>query len=98
MKDVDVPAGAADFSGADIITPNGDGLNDTFRPLLRGQVGGGARLRVFSRWGQLVYETQTPAPVWAAEGTAGGDYFWQLTYADCTGQPRQHKGVVTVVR
>lgn len=97
-KDVEVPAGDADFSAANIITPNGDGQNDVFRPVLSGQVGGGARLRVFSRWGQEVFNAEGPAPDWPAEGIAAGVYFWVLSYADCTGQARQRKGTVTVVR
>lgn len=97
-RDLDVPAGEADFSDANIITPNGDGLNDEFRPLRQGQVGGGLRLRVFSRWGRQVYEAEGDAPTWSAEGQAEGVYYWWLSYTDCAGQPRQRKGTVTVMR
>ena len=97
-RDVDVPASEADFSPADIITPNGDGLNDALRPVLQGQLAGGARLQVFSRWGRQVADLSGPAPTWAAEGLADGVYFWLLTYADCAGQARQRKGTVTVIR
>ena len=97
-KDIDVPADEADFSGADIITPNGDGLNDVFRPVLQGELNAGAQLQVFSRWGQQVYEAEGPAPTWAAAGAADGVYFWHLRYRDCTGQPRQRRGTLTVLR
>ena len=95
-KDIDVPAGEADFTDANIITPNGDGLNDAFRPVRRGTLPNGARLRVYSRWGQQVFNAEGPAPEWPATGVAAGVYLWQLIYADCGGQARQRKGVVTV--
>lgn len=97
-RDVDVPAGEADFTDTNIITPNGDGLNDALQLLGRGQLSTTARLQVFSRWGRQVYEASGPAPTWAAEGVTDGVYFWLLTYPDCAGQPRQHKGTVTVIR
>jgi gliding motility-associated-like protein len=42
-------------------TPNNDGLNDYFRPILEGfrQLN---FFRVYNRWGQLVYETNTMNP------------------------------------
>jgi len=46
-----------------VFTPNGDGLNDVFFPK-----GKGIRtikyLRVFNRWGELVYETKDPKIGW----------------------------------
>lgn len=97
-RELDVPAGDADFSDANIITPNGDGLNDVFRPVRTGELSSTARLRVFSRWGRLVHEAAGAAPAWPAEGQAEGVYYWLLAYTDCTGQPRQRKGTITVVR
>ncbi len=95
---ITVPSAETDFSGANIFTPNGDGLNDTFRPVLRGEVAGGARLRVFSRWGQRLFEGSGPAPQWDGAGAASGEYFYQLDYADCQGNPRHRRGILTLNR
>lgn len=74
-----------------IITPNGDGQNDTFRPRFSCQP---ASLKVFSRWGQEVYHTGTYANNWQAEGLAAGIYYYLLR--DTTG--RTMKGWVEVVK
>lgn len=55
-------------TGADILvpnafTPNGDGRNDIFRPILVGMKSL-ELFQVFNRWGQLVYSTRTPAQGW----------------------------------
>ena len=83
---VAVPA----FAQPNIITPNNDGLNDTFRPLLTLAP---VRLRVFSRWGRLVFEQENYRGEWGP-GTAPGLYYYRLsTAAGPVGQ-----GWVEVVR
>lgn len=44
-------------------TPNKDGLNDFLRPILKG-IRRVKYYRLFNRWGQLLYEGQTPQPGW----------------------------------
>ncbi len=81
--DVTVPASAPPSpepvpvgSIPNIITPNGDGKNDSFR--LPGLPAGPWQLRVFSRWGQLVYTVDNYQQDWQALGVADGQYFYQL--------------------
>jgi gliding motility-associated-like protein len=74
-----------------IITPNNDGQNESFRPRFSCQP---ASLKVFSRWGQEVYQTDNYANNWQAEGLAAGVYYYLLR--DTTG--RTMKGWVEVVR
>lgn len=93
---VTVAGAAADFIHENVFTPNGDGRNDAFAPV-RAPLPGG-RLRVFSRWDQLVFQTQDPALRWDGAGAAAGDYFYLLTYPDCRGQARQQRGPVLLVR
>ncbi|HEX8330891.1 MAG TPA: gliding motility-associated C-terminal domain-containing protein [Hymenobacter sp.] len=73
-----------------IITPNGDALNQTFR------LGPDCtpRFQVFSRWGQLVFESAAYHDEWAAQGQPSGVYYYLLTYAD----GKRVKGWVEVVR
>jgi gliding motility-associated-like protein len=69
-----------------IVSPNGDGENDTW------EIGGeGVKtvdLRVFSRWGKLVYEQSNYNNDWNAQDLPTGTYFYQLkidNVANCTG-------------
>jgi hypothetical protein len=61
-----------------IITPNGDSQNETFR------LGPDCppRLQVFSRWGQKVFESATYHDEWNAEGQPSGVYHYLLSYPD----------------
>jgi len=82
-------------------TPNGDGLNDMFRPI---NLGRNALIdfRVVNRWGQVVYETATAGDIgW--DGTFGGvpqdigTYYYYLLY-DCDGKQVTESGDVTLIR
>ena len=44
-------------------TPNSDGLNDVFRPVF---IGPATKFdfKIFNRWGQLVFQTNTPGKGW----------------------------------
>lgn len=75
-----------------IITPNGDGLNDAFRvPALPA---GPWQLRVFSRWGTEVYHATDYQQDWTAPGVPAGLYYYQLC---ASGQPPL-RGWLEVVR
>ncbi|GAB3859872.1 hypothetical protein GCM10028822_37140 [Hymenobacter terrigena] len=73
-----------------IITPNGDGQNQTF------QLGPDCppHLQVFSRWGQRVFEAATYRDDWNAEGQPDGVYYYLASYPD----GHQLKGWVEVRR
>ena len=74
-----------------IITPNGDQLNETF--VVSGEQLGG-QLKIFNRWGRLVAEYASYQNQWNAAGLADGVYYYHLT--DPQGQAS--KGVVEVLR
>ena len=74
-----------------IITPNGDARNDTFRPLFTCQP---ASLKVFSRWGQAVFETTNYRNDWKASDLSAGTYYYLLRDAE----GRTAKGWVEVVK
>jgi hypothetical protein len=60
-----------------IITPNGDGDNDTFKPVFACA----PHLRIYSRWGRLVYESANYVNDWGAEGLSAGIYYYRLEVA-----------------
>lgn len=61
-----------------VITPNGDGKNETFLLSLE-PAAGAATLAVYNRWGQRVYFSSDYKNTWTGSGLATGVYFYQLT-------------------
>jgi len=82
-------------------TPNGDGVNDLFRVL--GNTGRleSFRLRVFNRWGQLLFETSDRTKGWDGRQQGGeallGVYVYMLEYS-LHEQPVMQKGNFTLLR
>ena len=81
-------------------TPNHDGLNDVFKALVFGRVIS-FKLRVFSREGQLIFETSDPLKGW--DGSYKGMNYSTATFAyQCSYQlenqrPEYQKGTVTII-
>ncbi len=78
-----------------VITPNGDRQNETFRlPDLPADFCDAqfASLRIFSRWGQQVYETTDRDFHWGGQGAAGV-YYYLVRYTD----GRRYKGWLEVL-
>ncbi|WP_171025619.1 DUF7948 domain-containing protein [Hymenobacter jeollabukensis] len=73
-----------------VITPNNDQLNDVFE-VTRGCP---PRLRVFSRWGNQVYESAAYANDWNGGTQPAGVYYYLLTFPD----GRTVKGWLEIVR
>ena len=73
-----------------IITPNGDALNQKFK------IGPDCppRFQVFSRWGQPVFDSPAYHDEWDADGLPAGNYYYLLTYPNGS----RVKGWVEVVR
>jgi gliding motility-associated-like protein len=82
-------------------TPNGDGKNDRLRPLLYGNYLL-VDFAVFGRWGQRVFETQTPLDGWdgTINGTPApaGTYVWYCRYRIDGSPEAQEKGTVILIR
>jgi len=85
-----------------VFTPNGDGLNDAFLPvgLLSGVTD--YRLRVWTRWGELVFTSTEVKDGWNGtfngRDSPGGGYLWDAQYTDVNGDPAEFKGGVVLVR
>lgn len=76
-----------------IITPNGDALNQAF--VLKGLNAPDWTLRLYNRWGREVFWQEHYDNSWAAQGQPDGVYFYLLTNP-ATGQ--KYKGWVEVIR
>ncbi|NUO01882.1 MAG: gliding motility-associated C-terminal domain-containing protein, partial [Saprospiraceae bacterium] len=85
-------------------SPNDDGFNDKFLPL-SDCILDPFLMRIFNRWGALVYETNNPAAGWDGrfknKNLEPGIYVWQMEYTVVEdGKPRVIKtsGDVAILR
>lgn len=67
-----------------VFTPNGDGSNQVFAPILMEGVSD-LSFTIYNRWGQEVYQTSQPALGWDGRNPTGepvpaGTYFWVLRH------------------
>jgi len=67
---------AYEFFIPTLFTPNGDGLNDTFR--ITG-LGENYDLEVYNRWGDRVYLKSNYKNEWDGEGLSDGVYYFMIT-------------------
>lgn len=74
-----------------IITPNGDQLNERF--VVNGIPPGTCSLSIYNRWGKVVYAQAHYANDWQATGQAAGIYYYLVT----TATNQRYKGWVEVI-
>ena len=84
-------------------SPDNDGLNDLFKPLSNCQRYEEYAFRIYSRWGQLVFESSDPLQGWDGrfeqEPMASDLYAWILEYRFPNDETaRLEKGEVTLLR
>jgi gliding motility-associated-like protein len=91
------------ISFPNVMTPNGDGVNDYLTPLL--PVSNEVTLQVYDRWGNLVYYEFSASPSWNGKSQDGQDvsegvYYWVAHYlVGCLSQESEtKKGFVTILR
>ena len=82
-------------------TPNGDGLNDVFKPILLGMKSL-AYFRVYNRFGELMFSTSQVDHGW--DGIYKGKpqdtatFVWMAAGITYKGQLRKKKGYVVLIR
>ena len=82
-------------------SPNGDGKNETLRPIAAGL----QRIeyfQVYNRWGQLLFSTTETGRGWdgtvAGKPQSQGSFVWMVKAVDYTGAVYLKKGTVTLIR
>lgn len=90
---------------ANAFSPNGDGINDRFRPVVQRGMMYGYQLRIYDRWGHMVYSDTDPRRGWDGsmnntEKQANvGTYIWWVTYTkDIKEPPVILNGMVNVIK
>ena len=86
-------------------SPNGDGRNDIWKPILNTQDYSEYHLQVMNRWGQIIFETTNPDLGWNGS-TNNGDYFvapgvylYRIKVVSATDNEKHElTGHITVVR
>ena len=72
------------FEVPNAFSPNGDSVNDGFAPVTSDCEISNYRLRIFNRWGDLVFETADPSMAWDGKDggkSASSDVFvYQMVY------------------
>ena len=78
-----------------IITPNGDGVNDKFviKNIERVE---SSTLRIYNRWGTKIYEARPYQNNWDGEGSPDGVYFYELEYSTYFREDKAN-GTVTII-
>jgi gliding motility-associated-like protein len=93
--------GQAEFFVPTGFSPNGDGINDVFRPIA---VGYSAMnyFKVFNRWGEIVYNGNNLEKGWDGyhnnKQSDIGTYYWEINFTDRFGKTGFLKGDVTLIR
>lgn len=81
---------------ANIITPNGDGLNDFFYlppENLENCLGDFRRVTIYNRFGKIVFTSDTREFSWDAEHTSSGIYFYYIKFG-----LQKFQGIITVAK
>ena len=84
-------------------SPDNDGINETFGPVINGHVESSYEFMVFNRWGELIFESTTSTEQW--DGTHNGAivpsdaYVWRvLARSESSNELKEYIGHVTVLR
>ena len=84
-------------------TPNGDNINDEFKPEMLEYLEEGYLFEIFDRWGEKVFYTNDPDKGW--DGLIKGKpvttttvFSYRLIARDFTGQEHEFVGHVTLLK
>nr|MDA3953261.1 PKD domain-containing protein [Bacteroidales bacterium] len=92
--------GEGDIKFPNAFTPNGDGLNDTFKPVSKGVIK--YEMYVYNRWGELIFTTKDLGAGWS--GKINGDlakpdvYVWKAEGRFTNGRAFELAGDITLIR
>jgi gliding motility-associated-like protein len=83
-------------------TPDGDGLNDVFLPIVSEKNMSSYSLTIYNKWGATVFERTLPTMGWDGNYLGApcdnGVYVWQLNVGKTIGKGWHKKGTLTIIR
>jgi gliding motility-associated-like protein len=84
----------------DAFSPNGDGLNDNFKPSTIGLKE--YNFEIYDRWGEQIFETNGSADSWdgsfKGNKSPQGVYVYLLKVLDVKGRSHTYNGKVVLIR
>lgn len=93
--------GCIPFQVPNAFTPNDDGKNETFKPLITQQLSN-YLLRIYNRFGQIVFETTDNLKGWNGKlqgrKQPAGAYVYQIKFIDFYNKPQLLEGTVLLIR
>lgn len=92
-----VPSDKNNLIFPNIFTPNGDGVNDVFTPIVLKEVIS-MNTTIFNRWGVKVFETNEKKVKWDGGSVANGTYYWVTKYLDDNGEYKTSNGYISLLR
>lgn len=86
-------------------TPNGDGINDEFFPVIEGFTPLSYKMMIFNRWGELISQSENIGKKWNGIDSRNGSesksdvYVWKIEVRDnVTSELKYFQGHVTLLR
>lgn len=80
-----------------IFTPNGDNINDVYNVPALFEYAAKFNVKIFSRWGNKVFETEDKEINWAPKNLSDGVYFMTILYSDCNNEEKKIAHSITVI-
>jgi len=84
------------FYAPTAFTPDGDGLNDTFAPSVRGARS--YEIMIMDRWGVERFHSTDPKAEWSGDGLPQGIYTYKVRLAEYGAYSKEYIGYVTLLR
>jgi gliding motility-associated-like protein len=90
------------FYAPNAFTPDGDGINDIWVPVLSGWTT--YELSIFNRWGDRVFHTLDASEPWLGDAHNGSHfardevYTYYIRFSDLLGLPHEYTGHITLLR
>lgn len=93
---VPVFVGGHFFYAPTAFTPDGDGLNETWRPAVKGARK--YKLDIFDRWGNNVFSSEDPSEPWAPTDPTIGTYVYKAWLTEWGPLEKEYRGSFTLFR
>jgi len=91
------PCDETSIFAPNVVTPNGDGWNDTWKAIAEGGCWGTWETRIYNRWGSLVWISTSSMDEWEAD-VATGVYVYTITaHSSINASVFEFNGTITVL-
>ncbi|GAB4380793.1 MAG: hypothetical protein Kow0075_12290 [Salibacteraceae bacterium] len=79
-------------------SPDGDGINDVYMPVVNFVDPTGYMLQIFDRFGKVIFESTNPAVGWDGNQASNGVYVYYLRLTNALDETIEYSGKVTLIR